>query len=305
MRARYYGRLIAAFILLLHSVAAIAQSPANRKPASANPQQQRLQDRVFHSASLDRQVHYRILLPAGYEGSLRRYPVLYLLHGWHGDYRNWSTLTNLAQYAESLPILIVMPDAGDSWYTNSVAAPRDKFETYIVQDLIEEVDQNWRTLPSAYGRAIAGLSMGGYGAVKFALKHPDKFKFAGSLSGAFNATQAELRQSRSDLAPSLDAAFGDQLPEAEDVFRLAERADSTADQYYYIDCGNRDVDFVQANRAFVALLARYKASYEYHEVPGGHNWEYWDKRLPDLLNAATYAIAGSTYPFLNSKGKLR
>jgi S-formylglutathione hydrolase FrmB len=87
----------------------------------------RLEDRVFPSESLAREMHYRILLPANYAMSARRYPVLYLLHGWHGDYKNWSTLTDLTHYAENLPIIIVMPDAGDSWYVNSATVSQDKF----------------------------------------------------------------------------------------------------------------------------------------------------------------------------------
>src|SRR5712691_6497930 len=87
----------------------------------------RLQDRTFQSKSLGRAMTYRILLPAGYSEDAKKYPVLYLLHGWHGDYQNWSTLTKLTRYAEDLPILIVMPDAGNSWYVDSATVSQDKF----------------------------------------------------------------------------------------------------------------------------------------------------------------------------------
>jgi S-formylglutathione hydrolase FrmB len=253
----------------------------------------RIQDRVFQSESLSREMHYRILLPANYVGSARSYPVLYLLHGWHGDYKNWTTLTDLTHYAENLPIIIVMPDANDSWYVNSATVQQDKFEQYIIRDLIAEVDQHWRTLRSPHRRAIAGLSMGGYGAVKFALKYPGTFAIAGSISGAFNATESELAASRTDLGPSLDAAFGapNSTVRAEnDVFDAAARAVPATTPYLYLDCGTRDVSFVQSNRKLVSNLSQRNLAYEYHETPGAHTWEYWDMRLPNMLAAVVKKI---------------
>jgi putative tributyrin esterase len=254
----------------------------------------RIQDRVFQSESLAREMHYRILLPANYSGSARSYPVLYLLHGWHGDYKNWTTLTDLTHYAENLPIIIVMPDANDSWYVNSATEPQDKFEQYIIRDLIAEVDQHWRTLRSPHRRAIAGLSMGGYGAVKFALKYPGTFAIAGSISGAFNASEPELSASRADLAPSLDAAFGAQnstVRAENDVYEAATRAVPATTPYLYVDCGTRDVSFLQANRKLVSELSHRNLSYEYHETPGAHTWEYWDTRLPNMLTVILKKIA--------------
>jgi S-formylglutathione hydrolase FrmB len=239
-------------------------------------------------------MHYRILLPADYSRSARSYPVLYLLHGWHGDYKNWTTLTDLTHYAENLPIIIVMPDANDSWYVNSATNVQEKFEQYIIRDLIAEVDQRWRTLRSAHRRAIAGLSMGGYGAVKFALKYPGTFAIAGSISGAFNATETELAASRADLAPSLDTAFGapNSTVRAEnDVYAAAARAVRAATPYLYLDCGTWDVSFVESNRKLVSDLSKTNLAYEYHETPGAHTWEYWDTRLPNLLAAVVKKIA--------------
>jgi putative tributyrin esterase len=254
----------------------------------------RVQDRVFQSESLSREMHYRILLPANYSASARSFPVLYLLHGWHGDYKNWTTLTDLTHYAENLPIIIVMPDANDSWYVNSATVPQDKFEQYIIRDLIAEVDQHWRTLRSPHRRAIAGLSMGGYGAVKFALKYPGTFGIAGSISGAFNATETELSASRADLAPSLDAAFGaanSTVRADNDVIVAADKAVPARTAYLYLDCGTQDVSFLQSNRKLVSKLSERNLAYEYHETPGAHTWEYWDTRLPNLLAAIVKRIA--------------
>ena len=254
----------------------------------------RLQDRTFESDSLSRPMKYRILLPAGYFETTRNYPVLYLLHGWHGDYRNWSTLTNLTQLAETAPIIIVMPDAGDSWYTDSASVSQDRFERYIVRDLIAEIDEHWRTLRSSQHRAIAGLSMGGYGAVKFGLKYPEVFHIAASLSGAFNATLPELVELRADLQPSLARAFGsgkNKDREQNDVYQLAARADAHSTPYLYVECGNEDSTFLDPNRKLVSVLSRRRLAYEYHETPGAHTWEYWGARLPVVLSAVRRSIA--------------
>ncbi len=279
--------LVATVVVGLHAVL-LAQQHDTAATKS------RLQDRVFQSESLARPMKYRIHLPKDYFETNRSYPALYLLHGWHGDYQNWSRLTKLAHYAEGLPLIVIMPDAGDSWYVDSATSTQDKFEQYVIHDLIEEVDQHWRTVRSSHRRAIAGLSMGGYGAVKFALKYPDMFQVAASISGAFNAASPELERSRSDLQPSLVKAFGEahsKTREQNDLFALAasaRRPQSTA--YIYIDCGNQDSSFLEPNRSFVSLLSQRKCAYEYHEYPGAHSWQYWDERLPEVLRVVQQQI---------------
>ena len=230
---------------------------------------------------------YRVWVPAGYFSGTKRYPVLYLLHGWAGDETNWSTLTKLAKYAADLPVIVVMPDAGNSWYVDSGSVAKDRFESYLVRDLVREVDQNWRTVSTRDGRAIAGLSMGGYGALKEALKHPEMFQFAASLSGAFNAASPELASERADLRPSLAEAFGPEYSEARkknDLYALAQNADTKATPYLYVDCGNQDETFLPPNRKLATILSQRKFAYEYHEFPGEHSWQYWDERLPVVLS---------------------
>src|SRR6266516_2729780 len=146
-----------------------------------------IKDSIFYSSSLQRNMHYRVIIPRGYATG-GRVPVLYLLHGLYGDYQNWDTRTGLENYVQNLRWLIVMPDADDSWYTNS-AVPADKFEDYIVKDLIAEIDGKYRTIHDGHARAIAGLSMGGYGALNCGLKSRNFFALAASLSGVFSAAQ--------------------------------------------------------------------------------------------------------------------
>lgn len=277
--------------------AAQAQSTHDAGASTQEARSSRLQDRVFQSVSLGRPMHYRVLLPADYSQSVKSYPVLFLLHGWHGDYTNWTTLTNLNAYADALKIIVVMPDGEDSWYVDSATRAQAKFESYILHDLADEVDAHWRTIRAPHRRAIAGLSMGGYGALKFALKHPEAFAFAGSISGAFNAPSAELANSRADLKPSLEQAFGataSATRAANDVYALAAQAPAASTPYLYLDCGSGDTTFLAPNRRMAATLSERGITYEYHEGPGVHNWQFWDERLPDLLRAVVRHIAADS-----------
>jgi putative tributyrin esterase len=282
-------------IPLLGGYSALAQKAA--APSAASPSRHTLvKDSVFHSASLEKEMHYRVLLPKGYESG-GKFPVLYLLHGLYGDYKNWDTLTHLETYARNLEIVIVMPDADDSWYTNSATVPRDKYEDYIVKDLIPEIDENYRTIPERRARAVAGLSMGGYGAVKLGLKYPDLFAFAGSLSGALNAA-GNLDTLRAEFRAKLLEVFGNdgsRTRAENDVFHLLKDSHGVSYPYFYLACGTGD-SFLETNRDFVQQLSERKIPYEYHETPGGHTWEYWDRAVEPMLQALERTLTESTVP---------
>jgi putative tributyrin esterase len=260
----------------------------------------RVQDIAFHSAAIDRETKYRVLLPCFYQSSSGRFPVLYLLHGLHGDYLNWDTRTNLERYAVRYALIVVMPDAGDSWYTNSATDPKDKFEDYIATDLVAEIDGKFRTLRDRRSRAIAGLSMGGYGALKIALRYRGDFAFAGSLSGALNAPQ-ELGDKTPEFRDQLLKVFGppgSPVRADNNLFSLVQSTNTKDPLYFYLACGSGD-DLLTVNRYFAAQLSSRNAAYEYHETEGGHRWDYWDRSLPDLLRAAARVL--SDHPGGNSE----
>ncbi len=252
----------------------------------------RVQDGAFHSAALDREMKYRILLPCSYGSGSGRFPVLHLLHGLHGDYLNWDTLTNLERYAERYDLIVVTPDAGDSWYTNSATNAKDKFEDYIAKDLVAEIDGRFRTLRDRHSRAIAGLSMGGYGALKIALRYSGDFAFAGSLSGGLNAPQ-DLGDKRPESRDQLLKVFGpagSAVRADNNVFSLLQSGDEKNLPYFYLACGNED-GFLQVNRDFAGELSARGAAYEYHETPGGHAWDYWDRSVQDLMRVAAGVVS--------------
>ncbi len=262
---------------------AIAQDHRQNRgaPQSGDPP---LNDLAFHSKSLGREARYRIVFPPAYADSSERFPVLYLLHGMYGDRTNWFELAHLPDHARSHKMLVVMPDAANSWYVNSHAHPQDRYEDFIYQDLIAEVDARYRTIPKPAARAIAGLSMGGYAALKFALKFPELFCVAASMTGALSGP-LNLGEEVAEFREVLLQAFGppgDPRRPQNDVFALATTAGPAKLPYLYLDCGAQD-SFLPINRDFAALLQKKHIPYEYHELPGGHDWAYWDQRLPQVL----------------------
>lgn len=126
-----------------------APPPVPMAPPIASPQPAGgviVQDRTHDSPALARQMTYRVLLPPGYFESARRYPVLYLLHGLTGAFTDWEQRTQLTARLEAYQLIVVMPEALNSWYVDSVAKADDRFETYILDDLVADVDRQYRTI---------------------------------------------------------------------------------------------------------------------------------------------------------------
>jgi S-formylglutathione hydrolase FrmB len=252
----------------------------------------------FQSKLIGKTLPYSVVLPPGYEErrvtEKSRYPVLYLLHGLTGHYSNWIEKTKLKEYAAAYHIIIVTPEGNDGWYTDSATVPADKYESYILEELIPDVESRYRALNKREYRAIAGLSMGGYGALKFGVKHPDKFIFAASMSGAVDvATRMEdyLKVKWEALTVSVRQTYGalDGTTRADnDLFKLlrgfpAERFASLP--FLYLDCGTED-GLVAPNRELATILLERKIPHEFRELPGKHNWIYWNQQVQDVLKLA-------------------
>lgn len=245
------------------------------------------------SKLMARDVPYRVILPDGYENSQDRYPVIYLLHGLFGHFDNWTDKTKIEEFSRSYKFIIVTPEGGDGWYTDSVTVPADKYERYIVQELIPEIDRKFRTFAGRESRIVAGLSMGGYGALKFALKYPDEFILAGSFSGALDAPLRS--QTHQALRPSIVSVFGpDESPTRKDndIYRIVrempeEKLKSLP--FFYLDCGTEDF-LIQPNREFVSLLFERKVPHEFRQLPGGHTWPYWEQQVQEFLELASARI---------------
>lgn len=259
------------------------------------PAQTRLQSFGFYSKSVHDTMRVRILLPTNYDQA-HTYAVLFLLHGYSGDETNWTALTGIEKYTSTLSLIVVMPEARNSWYVNSETDRSLRYEDYIVDDLPDFVNSLYRI--DTTKEAIAGLSMGGYGALVLAMRHPQRYKFAGDLSGAITIPSvidsvlahpgSPVPGGQASIYPSIVSAFGDSdesFRDEHDVLKLlsSEKADSIP--YIFCVVGIQDgfKNFLPAHRAFTDSLREYRKLYEYHEVPGIHNWKFWDEEIRPLL----------------------
>lgn len=247
----------------------------------------------FHSTLVGKILPYNVVLPADYRTSRNtRYPILYLLHGLSGHYSDWLTRTNVADYAAKYRIIIVMPEGNDGWYTDSATVANDKYESHFIKELLPDVQKRFRTIESRYGRGIAGFSMGGYGALKFGLKYPGTFAFAGSISGALDAASwPEKDLMAGAIRESITRVFGpdgSETHKANDLFEIVRAmtgARLASLPYFYFDCGTEDFVF-GSNPPFAALLREKKIAHEYRQLPGNHNWQYWDQQVQEVLKVA-------------------
>jgi S-formylglutathione hydrolase FrmB len=265
---------------------AIVVQPAYPQQSRSTPSIVRdtVEQRIFYSTSLQREMPYKVVLPIGYAAGRQRYPVLYLLHGWQGDETDWIKLTHLTELAASYQLIIVTPRAENSWYVNSAVNPTNRYFDYILDDVIEDVDSQYRSIADTQHRAIAGLSMGGYGALLFGLRRPVLFGFAASISGAFSGPSG-IEEVMPQLKPSIDQAYGSlgsATRKGNDLDSLIAGADPRTVPYLFLECGTAD-PLLPSNRHLASELSHYKLRYEYHEIPGAHTWSFWDNSLPSML----------------------
>jgi S-formylglutathione hydrolase FrmB len=285
----------------------------------------------FHSDALGVDKNVVIYLPRGYDAQpAKHWPVFYYLHGLGGNETNWVKNGALDTAADQLGLaaIVVMPDGDDGFYIDSpskvdydqcmkdgiglfMAArqPHDatcvharSYETYIAKDLVGWVDAHYRTIPRRDGRAIAGLSMGGFGAMELALRHPDEFAAAASHSGAiamlyrgprpFAPGKTELLTNMSDFGGAVGpigtwirGLFGADIAtwKAHDVVELAGKL-APGKVALYFDCGTEDDFALQDNLQYVheALTAKH-IEHEYFLGPGKHDFAFWTARVPKSL----------------------
>ncbi len=254
-------------------------------------------DSVF-SPSLNSFKHFHIVLPENYFKTEERFITIYLLHGYTGNHYDWINKTSLIKYLKNYNFVIITPEADNSWYTNSPVLKNRNYEDYIVKDLIPYVEKKYRVISTRHGRIIAGLSMGGYGAIKFALKYPSMFFLAGSFSGAFNWEQI-FERGQGQIVQSLKDAFGEKKTEhwdRNDVFVLVDSLASINLPYLYISVGKDDniAGLLESNRKLVEKLQKKNINYEYHELPGSHTWSFWDMEIKNFLRRVS-EINNSTW----------
>jgi S-formylglutathione hydrolase FrmB len=255
------------------------------------------------SKILRRAVPYCILLPPSYDAEKsRRYPILYLLHGL-GDNDQMLIHSGGMNLVEDLweqhklgEFLIVTPAAGASFYINSRDDKR-RYEDFFLREFIPGVEKRYRAESHRDLRGIAGISMGGYGALHIAFQHPQLFAAVGALSPALieklpNVTAQDSRQL--SMLRVLSGAFGSPFDSAfwkqNDPLRIARTADLTGLKIYF-NCGTEDdYGFDAGAEALDKLLTSRHVPHEFHLYPGGHDWSYFAEHLPALLQFEFHAF---------------
>ncbi|GAB3971632.1 alpha/beta hydrolase family protein [Spirosoma terrae] len=244
------------------------------------------------STSMNRTLRAAVVLPERYKKLKKQpFPVLYLLHGGTGSFRDWLTKTPdktlLHRLADQYNLIIVTPD-GDptSYYFDSPLIKTSQFETFISKELIDKIDNTYRTVRDRKGRIIAGLSMGGHGAMFISSRHPDLYAAAGSMSGVMNINTstwkvpADFAKSRSENFVKLLGApkDGDSPYPGYTMVTLAEQLKKNNLPLIF-DVGVDDF-LIVGNRDLHQQLVANQTPHDYTERPGAHTWEYWENALP-------------------------
>ena len=231
-----------------------------------------------------------VVLPDSYKKNKSSYPVLYLLHGGGGHFRDWLTSTPdkmlVKNLADQYNLIIVMPEGeAFGWYLNSPVNKESQFETYIIDEVIGKVDKTYRTVKDRKGRVVTGLSMGGHGSLYLSTRHPDLFCAAGSMSGALDLNWSNWKISPDFLTrvkQGFQTLIGDTtnmvLYESYSVVSMTDKM-KTNNVKLIIDCGVDDF-LIEANRELHHRLVYNHTPHDYTEHPGGHSWDYWQNSLP-------------------------
>ena len=317
-------RLLAGILLLLQMAVGPlrAQDASTLEPVAA-PIPPGLETVEYYSPAVDRRMKFDIVLPAGYYQSDARYPVLYLLHGYMQNYTVWGRNLAAAFYARNLnELIVVFPDAGNSWFINYASSEdgqTNNWEDHIINDVIGQVDKRYRTEARREGRAIAGLSMGGFGAYAMGLRHSDMFVSIGSTSGALShartsaaAIRAGIDRSRAATDPQRQARINEadafiskiidvpgfstqdertprgvdfataEQAEAYDPFTIIYEVPRSQMPHIYMDSGTED-GLVQEAREMAALLMLNDVPFDYMQSRGRHNSEYWRRSIGHMM----------------------
>lgn len=245
-----------------------------------------------YSASMKKNIKAVVITPDLYkEGN--SYPTVYVLHGAGGNYANWINIApELGQYADQYQSLIVCPDGNvTSWYFDSPLDPEWKYETYVATELVNWIDNNYKTIKDRKARAITGLSMGGHGALYLSFRHQDVFGAAGSMSGGVDFTPFPLNWNIAKRLGDYDK-FPQRWKENTIVNIIHLLVPNRL--ALIIDCGKEDF-FYEVNMKLHEKLQYNNIPHDFIIRPGAHNGAYWN-------NAIKYQLLYFN-TFFNKKGK--
>lgn len=285
----FHMRLRTGLVTLL--VAVVASTPALGSTVF---------NRTFHSAALARDWAYTVYLPAGYfsTSEATHYPVLYLLHGNNGNATDWITQGNLQATADALierkeiaPVVIVMPQGGTDWYVDR----KEKIETAFFEDLMPEIEKHYGVLAQRNARVIGGVSMGGFGALRYAMTHPRYFCGALLLSPAIYADEPPADSAARRVGVFGEQQFDPRIWHALNYPALWPRYLSKPYRLpMFIAAGDDDL-IIQAEASLLYTHLRQVGNpAALRIVGGGHTWDVWRTLLPHALRYALGCIKSPT-----------
>jgi len=260
-----------------------------------------LEQKTVHSNIMNRDVRYTIYLPPDYDNSQRTYPVVYLLHGFTDDNTGWLQFGEVNRYADKAisegtisPMVIVMPNADSSWYINSYDG-KENYEDFFVKEFMPAVEKTYRIKSDRRYRGVAGLSMGGYGTMIYALKYPELFSAAAPLSSGVFSDDELVAMADQGYNNALARVFGRDLKGKDrltsktwtdnSVLNIvaSKKPEDLRKVRYWIDCG--DDDFLIKGNCLLHIALREKGvPHEFRVRDGVHNWTYWRTGIVDALS---------------------
>ncbi|MDN5287584.1 MAG: esterase family protein [Mucilaginibacter sp.] len=267
--------------------------------AFAQQQGKVIEEQTVKSNILKRSVKFTIYLPADYETANRTYPVVYLLHGYTDDNTGWLQFGEINRYADKAiadgtipPMIIVMPNADSSFYINAYDG-KENYEDFFIKEFMPHIEKAYRIKTEKKYRGVAGLSMGGYGAMIYAVKYPQLFAAAAPLSAGIFPDDQIVGMPDNNWETVLGPLYGrglkgkDRLNKAwhdNSVLDLvqAKTTEQLSSVRYWIDCG--DDDFLTKGNCLLHIaLAEKKVPHEFRTRDGAHNWTYWRTGITDAL----------------------
>ena len=226
----------------------------------------------IYSPSLFKDVKCAVVTPDLYKKKKYRFPVVYLLNGFGGNYTNWvKRVSDMQQLSDENQMILVCPDGANSWYFNSPVDLTKNYETNVAEEIPAYIDANYRTIADRKARAITGLSMGGHGGLFLAWRHSGTFGACGSMSGALDISQITTGYNMKNVLG--DTAINMKYYNDWSVYNLIDKypADSLA---IIIDCGLQDFIFQMSKRTHEKMV-KLKIPHDYIERPGKHDFNYW------------------------------
>jgi S-formylglutathione hydrolase FrmB len=267
-----------------------------------------------NSRILKRAVHYCVQVPGHYDakdaqGQLRAFPVLYYLHGLGDDEQSfsrsggWTLIEDLREHGKIGDFLIVAPEGGASFYINS-ADGRQRYSDFFLREFLPYMEKKYRVVPGRQGRAITGISMGGYGALRFAFAFPEMFSAVSAQSAALMLFSAgdfnAAAESRAPVTNALGGVFGNPMDaahwRANDPFVLARKNRAALKgMAIYFNCGQSDdYGFEKGAAALDKQLTGEGIAHEYHPYPGRHSINYFLSHLEEVMEFHSRAFGNKS-----------